>query len=306
MAITLFFRKQAAFLRFILGLVVVLSIGVVDRLTGPEISFSIFYLIPIVWGTWFASGSVGVLLSIASAVAWLSADLLAGRTYSHWLIPYWNALVRLGFFLTSSITLSMLRRTLGRERALARADSLTGAANGRWFAESARREVSRSNRYVHPFTVIYIDLDNFKAVNDRFGHSEGDALLQTIASLIQPNIRAVDLLGRLGGDEFAVLLPETGYEQSQVVADKIQGVLHDGMQQNGWPVTFSIGVATFATPPTSVDEMIRVADDLMYSVKRAGKNGIRHEVFGNQMEDTAMVAKHAAGEHAPPGRSTTG
>jgi diguanylate cyclase (GGDEF)-like protein len=151
--------------------------------------------------------------------------------------------------------------------------------NRRHFFELAKGEIMRSERYGHPFTLAYIDVDEFKSINDRFGHAEGDALLKSISQSIKSNARATDITARLGGDEFAVLLPESGNESAEPFFNKLHQVLSDVARQNRWPVTFSIGVVTFIDPPESIDEMIRIVDDVMYLVKGSGKNLVRYEMF---------------------------
>jgi diguanylate cyclase (GGDEF)-like protein len=124
-----------------------------------------------------------------------------------------------------------------------------------------------------------MDIDNFKQINDGLGHSTGNALLHLVAETIRKNVRAVDIIARLGGDEFAILMPETGYEQSGIVINKVQKYLLDAVEERGWPVTFSFGVVTCNNPLCKVDELIKAADNLMYSVKNSGKNMTRHEVL---------------------------
>ncbi|TAK01398.1 MAG: GGDEF domain-containing protein [Candidatus Manganitrophaceae bacterium] len=269
-------RQSKGRLIFI-GLSLVLFLGIADFLTGPDLSFLIFYLIPVFLVTWFVGGRAGALMSLISATVWFSEDVLSRSSYSHPLIPYWNAAVKLGFFLILTDFLSRLKAGLEREKALARSDELTGAANRRAFLESAAIELYRSRRYRHPLTFAYLDVDNFKQVNDRLGHSAGDALLRAMTQTVHDHLRAIDLFARLGGDEFGLLLPETGYGPAEIVLRKIQESLLIAMEKNGWPVTFSIGAVTWTAAPAAIDEMIQVADGLMYSVKNGGKNQIRHE-----------------------------
>jgi diguanylate cyclase (GGDEF)-like protein len=127
--------------------------------------------------------------------------------------------------------------------------------------------------------VLYLDLDNFKAVNDRFGHSTGDELLRTVADTIRTRLRRVDSVARLGGDEFAVLLPETGAEAARGVVEQVRGALGDAMRTHGWPVTVSIGALTCVTAPESADALIRRADDLMYAVKHGDKDGVKYGTY---------------------------
>jgi len=168
------------------------------------------------------------------------ADLMAGQIYSHWVIPYWNAIMRFAIFLTNVYILSKLKDALELEKMLSRLDSLTGIVNGKYFIELINSGLLQSSKYNHPFTVAYMDLDNFKPVNDRFGHNEGDIVLCTLASIIRNNIRAIDTVGRLGGDEFAILFPEMGTEETQGVIPKIHKSLLDSILENRWDITISI------------------------------------------------------------------
>lgn len=258
------------------GGVLVLLLGAIDYLTGPDFSFVVFYLFPVFFVTWFAGKNEGIAVSLMSGLAWFLADVLTMDAASHPLIPYLNLLSKLGFFLIVNVTVSSLRVSLEREREMARTDYLTQVANSLYFAEIASGEIRRAGRYQHPFTVAYLDIDDFKSVNDRWGHSTGDQLLALAAETIRRNIRATDSIARLGGDEFALLLPETGYDAASVVIQKVFQSLQAAMAGREWPVTFSIGVVTFRTPPDSVDGMIKVADAFMYSVKQSGKNRIKH------------------------------
>ncbi len=259
------------------AMVGMLLLGVVDYLTGTEVSFAFFYLIPVSFVAWFVGRRPGILFSLAGAGVWLAANRLAGETFSHPLISYWNTSTRLGFFVVVGLLLAGLRDVLDRERAVSRTDFLTGVVNRRAFYDLATRELQRAQRYGHPFTVAYIDLDNFKQVNDRFGHRTGDQLLKVVAQTVAAGLRSTDVVARLGGDEFAVLLTETGMESAQRALPKLREQLLAEMAQHRWPVTFSIGALACEAPPSSVEEMIRLADDLMYTVKAAGKNAIHFD-----------------------------
>jgi diguanylate cyclase (GGDEF)-like protein len=123
---------------------------------------------------------------------------------------------------------------------------------------------------------LFIDLDNFKAVNDRFGHHTGDQVLRTVVDHTRNHLRKIDVIARIGGDEFVLLLPETGRESAQAVVSKLQEVLLEAMALNSWPITFSIGVLTCNIAPHSTDELLKMTDKLMYEVKCSSKNDIRH------------------------------
>jgi len=272
-----FLQRQSKRCIVTAGIVLVLLLWVIDYLTGPDFSFVVFYLFPVFLVTWFAGKEAGAAISLMSGIAWFTADALTMSEPSHPSIHYLNFITKLGFFLVVNFTVTSLRVSLQREREMARTDYLTQVANSRFFAEIASSEIKRAGRYQHPFTVAYLDIDDFKSVNDRWGHSTGDELLALVAYTIRNNIRATDSIARLGGDEFALLMPETGYDAASVVIQKVHQSLQAAMGRKQWPVTFSIGVVTFRTPPDSVDGMIRVADAFMYSVKHSGKNRIKHQ-----------------------------
>jgi diguanylate cyclase (GGDEF)-like protein len=261
---------------------IVLLVGILNHMAGPEISSTIFYLIPIVLVTWFTRRSIGFIFSILSALTWLIADLTSGTAQFNSDIPYWNGVARLGSFFILTFILSALKNTLRQEKEYSRIDFLTGIRNRRYFIELLQMEINRARRYDRAFTVVCIDLDNFKTVNDCFGHSTGDILLRLVARTLQQNIRVTDTVARLGGDEFAILLPETGRNVAEAILQKVQKINLDIMQRHGWPVTLSIGVATFTSPPSTVDETLRISDQLMYTAKNNGKNSIQYEVFGTR------------------------
>ncbi|HEX5708333.1 MAG TPA: diguanylate cyclase [Pyrinomonadaceae bacterium] len=277
-AIEILGRRSKAFL-VTLALVLVAALGVLNYLSGPKVSFLIFYIAPVFLTAWFVGRRAGLLMCAASGLSWVVvAELTAGQ-YSSRAVPYWNAAVTLGFIVTLTLVVAAFKRSHEKERELARTDYLTGAFNGRSFAEMAEAEINRSRRNLLPFTVVYMDVDNFKLVNDRDGHSTGDRLLRVVAETIRQNVRAIDVVARLGGDEFAVLLPETDDSAAEIVIRRVRRQLLEAARENSWPVTFSLGVVTWDVPPASLDEMLRAADGLMYAAKRNGKNRILHKVW---------------------------
>lgn len=256
----------------------IVIIGIVDYLTGYEISFSVFYLLPVVFVVWFHEKSYAIIVSIISASVWLYADAFSGHIYSNIAIAFWNAIMRLGFFLLSVFSLSEIKKLLEREKISSRIDFLTGISNSRAFMEEAKREIERSIRFSHPFTLVYADVDHFKEINDLLGHAQGDALLQIVAKTIKENIRSIDIISRLGGDEFAILLVETDEKNAKITLEKIQTKLLDVVKRNNWSVTFSIGAVT-NYGVYNLDELIKEADDLMYTVKKSGKNKIAYKIL---------------------------
>ena len=140
-------------------------------------------------------------------------------------------------------------------------------------------EIKRSLRYGHSLTLVYLDIDNFKSVNDRFGHKTGDNVLATIGSVIHDSIRQNDVLGRLGGDEFAILLVETDPLEALTVVTKLQEILRPTIKKNGWPISLSLGVLSCTNTFCSAEKMISIADELMYSVKKGTKNNANFAIY---------------------------
>ena len=274
-----FSEQQPKVIVWVTALLAMALLGLMDYLTGFEISFSFFYLLPVSLCAWAISRNAGFVLSAASGATWLMANFLAGEQLSHPLIAYWNTLTRVGFFLVVSVLISHVHYLLDQERSLARTDFLTGALNSRAFYNTAGSEIARSTRYQRPLTILYIDLDNFKSVNDHLGHAAGDGVLQSVAHTITRSIRTIDSVARLGGDEFTVLLPETPDQAAKVIAPRLQQALLGEMKNNHWPITFSIGALTCDRPPLDVQQLIKLADQLMYSVKNTSKDAIVYSVY---------------------------
>ncbi len=285
-------QKQSKFFWLAAGSAAILLIGVIDYLTGHDIAFSLFYLIPITALAWYTGRPAGIAASIASAAVWLLADIGAGNPASRAVI-YWNGAVRLSFFLVVTLLMTSLKRSTERVMELAQVDGLTGAANTRHLSELLTREIDRSQRDKQPFSLAYIDLDNFKTVNDSFGHSTGDKVLQSIVQQAREKLRKVDTVARLGGDEFALLLPETDGPAARTAVQRVIGDLKAEMQRNGWPVTFSVGVLTCLQLPPTSDELIKRADDLMYSVKNNGKDSVCYSTFETKAGYQDLTAEHA-------------
>jgi diguanylate cyclase (GGDEF)-like protein/hemerythrin-like metal-binding protein/PAS domain S-box-containing protein len=160
----------------------------------------------------------------------------------------------------------------------ARTDGLTGLANRRYFLEQAEQELVRARRYDKPLSVLMLDLDEFKVINDAHGHQVGDEVLRTVSAVCRQVLRGVDIVGRMGGEEFAILLPETDTAQAGEVAERLrQNIASAGIAlgQGGLlGVTASIGVATFAAGDVDVDKVLNLADKAMYEAKRKGRNQV--------------------------------
>jgi diguanylate cyclase (GGDEF)-like protein len=278
-------RSAPPYVVLSVGLALTGVIGLLDFVTGYELGFSLFYVLPLALVTWSAGRTPGIAVAVVSAGVWLAADVAAGNPYSSSLIPVWNTCIRLAFFLIITFLASALKRSMRLSEELSRVDDLTGALNARSFYGLVEGELDRLRRYGRPLTVAYVDLDNFKTVKDTQGHLAGDAALRAVADCARAQLRKTDFVARLGGDEFAFLCPETDEQAARTVLAKVRDGLLEEMRLRGWPITFSIGVSTYYAAPESSEDLVKIVDDLMYTVKLGGKNGISHVTFmGNPPE----------------------
>jgi diguanylate cyclase (GGDEF)-like protein len=259
-----------------------LIVGIIDYSTGYEISLSVFYFGPVAFTAWYAGKRPGIWVSLLASLVWLNADLGAGHMYSHWSIPFWNALVRFLFLAFNALLLAAFHKQLEAANSLARIDPLTGLLNLREFVTRLNLIIS-DHQNSSPFAVVYIDLDNFKKINDTYGHLEGDRLLRSVAKALTASLRPADVLARIGGDEFSLLLPNANMQSTKVLLEKARNHLCE-IEINGARITCSFGAMIFIHPPSSSSEAMRLADDLMYTAKRDGKNAVYFSVFnGNAM-----------------------
>jgi len=265
------------------GLAATAVIGYLHYRSGLAYEFHILFLLPAALIAWFAGWLHGMLVAFAALLVWGIADWhLGGATASR--IPLLiNSGMRLGVFLVVTWLLTRLRVMLARETELAHHDPLTGLPNRRLFYAEGERALSQAHRRQETLTVMFIDLDRFKQVNDELGHKAGDELLQVVAGVLRQQVRGSDIVGRLGGDEFAVLLPGMAGDAAAAYAEKLHTHLKEQMAGHHWPVGFSIGLACFRSPPPDIDALVQCADALMYQAKRAGRGGIHQETYTGAM-----------------------
>ncbi|MEO5699314.1 MAG: GGDEF domain-containing protein [Casimicrobiaceae bacterium] len=255
---------------------VIVAVGVIDYLTGPDLTLAVFYLVPVAAIAWVAGSAMAVGASLLAAGAWLAAELGASEVESDLFVYAWNFCARLLYLLLVALLLARLRAMLMRERDLSRTDALTGLLNARAFREIADVEIARASRYQDPLSIAFMDIDDFKEVNDRRGHAAGDGLLKEMASVMRTSLRGSDVVARYGGDEFVILLPVTDEAAARAVVDKLRVGVRDAMARRGSLVTLSVGVfTTVGKKARSVDFMLEHADRLMYEVKWAGKGSVR-------------------------------
>ncbi len=249
----------------------VLLVAWLDATTGAEARVFPLYYIPIAWAASAVSRRAGAATALISTALWGWGMSLSGVTWSAPLFLF-NIVTQSSSFLLVAILVGRLAKMYHEERELSRQDNLTRLPNRRSFFELAELMFASSRRWSRPVTLAYVDLDNFKLVNDQGGHAEGDRALLEAARVLRRTARKSDVVARLGGDEFAVLLPDTSLEQARHFLQRLSEQIVSAMKQKEWPITASIGAVTFEPPPELVEQALHVADELMYRVKTMGKN----------------------------------
>lgn len=281
--------------RGIIATIIVLWIAVItaDAVTGPQLSFTLFYLMPVGIAAWYLSWRAAVIMALFGTFAWYVGDVVNGVAWTTQSVRYWNTFMRGGIFLVVAYAIAMLRYVLSHERDLARTDSLTGVSNWRHFSELAIRELSRARRYKKPITLAYIDVDNFKTVNDTRGHEAGNLILREIAVALQSTLRLTDVVARVGGDEFVVLLPDQDQSGAEVAIEKLRHSLISVSEKHRNMVGFSMGVVTADPAPADIEVLVHAADNLMYDVKTGGKAGCKFAVLeGDRTESAGVPESH--------------
>lgn len=239
---------------------------------GHEAHVTDFLILPVGAVAWLARSRVpAYITALATVAATEAASLGSGAATGPALAAGVARLVLYGIVIAVLTALRNERAIIMRAATI---DHQTGAANPRAFDAVAQLELERSRRYGHPLSLLFLDIDDFKLVNDNFGHAEGDRVLEKVGEALRRCVRRQDLVGRLGGDEFAVLMPEADKTAARALAARMRELVRAVKTPDGRGVHFSIGVATYATPPGTVDEMLREADRLMYRAKREGKDRV--------------------------------
>jgi diguanylate cyclase (GGDEF)-like protein len=221
---------------------------------------------------------VGVWLLVTMQAS-LTVNLLSGLIF---LIV--QVVTMLGLAIIMRLNASHISETVGRLRGqteqmshLALTDPLTGLSNRRHLIQQLDREFTRAKRYQRPLSLVYLDLDGFKSMNDRFGHIFGDEILAGVALQMRSVLRSADMLARIGGDEFAVLLPETELRGALRVAEKLRKSLAAYSRRLGPALptlTFCAGVAQLQEDDQSIDGLLGRADKAQYRAKDSGKDKI--------------------------------
>jgi diguanylate cyclase (GGDEF)-like protein len=261
-------------LQVVLGLAIIAGLTAFKLTAGHSVTLIDFLFIPVVGVGWFARARwCGYFTATVAATSSAAVAMLA-ETQASFGAAALSAIARLTLYLVVLQLLGMMRQERAAHQHAAATDSLTGVSNASAFAALAGAEIERSQRYVHELSLAFLDVDDFKQINDRLGHIEGDHVLRQISHMLLAVVRSVDSVGRVGGDEFTVLMPETNAASAKVVVERLRAQLGRVKTADGMPISCSIGLVTFARPPASIKELMAAGDELMYRAKQGGKDCI--------------------------------
>ncbi len=240
---------------------------------GTYISLDVLYCLPIIQTARLAAihdavrrtdTQTSTFVGIAVALAWSATEA----------IIIWPTFPLTAFLLnafTRSVVFTVLGRVmlkLCRKSEYAHKDLLTGLANRVELLERLEIEQVRSERSNSPYSVLYLDIDQFKSLNDRYGHHVGDDALKTVADICRQSCREIDVVARVGGDEFILLLPDTDAEACDVLIKRIEDSSTQAFSERSWQISLSIGQATKVGKTKQADWVIQLADQNMYEAKR--------------------------------------
>lgn len=285
-----FLGRLSAGRRLGLAALLLAALAAVDVAAGRNFSLTPFYLVVILFVVWGAGMIWGSVFLAASLLATVIIGEFYGQPFTSRSYFYIDVAGRFVVYIIVLLIAGVARAAHAREQALARSDSLTGLANRAALYERIGIEIERQKRSGRPMTLAYIDCDEFKRVNDRYGHAAGDHLLQVVAHALTHNVRRVDMAARIGGDEFALLLPETETREASLVIEKVRNALRELPHASSGLIGFSVGVVVAGAVPQSAEWLVDQADKLMFNVKRAGKNGVQQLVLEPLPESRAQSA----------------
>ncbi|MBU6414541.1 MAG: GGDEF domain-containing protein [Planctomycetes bacterium] len=260
-------------------------IAFLDKTTGPDTSIGVFYILPIVASAWALTRPIAYAVSAICAVAWYGDSQPLYPAELDIFKFAWNMIMLGGVFASLSLLVRAARILIDEQKRLAATDALTGLPNARAFKERLELDIARSHRANVPLTLVYIDCDNFKTVNDTLGHRIGDELLVSVGSALRQAVRTTDVAARIGGDEFALLLSDC----DRIAADRVIGEVRravDAIALHQHTVTLSIGVATGMGASLTFAKFVDQADAALYQAKNSGRN----QVCYHDQPDPARIA----------------
>jgi len=274
-SLELWLKQRSGVTRFCIVMVLTLLVAWLDLATPPYINVTGYYLLPIFLAVWFCRPVQATVVVVICDVINVYTNHLAfpaDVAEAHEALSDISVLV---VFVTFAALFYFLKGTVDRLRDESRTDLLTGLNNRRSFLEVLEMENLRMKRFGQALTLVAIDVDNFKSINDTQGHQRGDALLVALGDCLKRTMRDVDCVARLGGDEFSIVLPRTSLEEAERVLGRLQGALRTVVKSFSDQVSASIGAVVVSDKlQLSVSELLEKADSVMYSVKHKTKDDL--------------------------------
>lgn len=263
--------KPLAALGVALGIV---AVGAVDAATGIDVRVGSLYFVPLALAGWRLGRRGAVLAGLWAVTAWMAAQYVGGA--HHWSPWIWgaNLVTQTAAFVTVGMLVALLAERLEAEASLGRRDVLTDLPNRRALVEEAAVVLPLCRRHHHPVSLAFLDLDNFKQVNDRLGHDRGDDVLRAFAAVLASTPRASDVAARLGGDEFVLLMPQTRRDEALALVQRIRSRFAADARVAQTGVTVSVGLLTEDPATSALDDLLRHADAGLYDGKLGGKDRV--------------------------------
>lgn len=250
-------------------------------------SLGVFYLVPLLALAWVLPRPLAAAACLTTAAVATGIDALSPYPHPPLAGQAWRAVTSAGLYLVAALLLTVVRDLYVKEYRLARVDQLTGLPNRRAFFEQAEQLFRDACLARSPLTLVMLDCDGFKLINDRWGHSAGDALLRLLASHVRTIARPADLAARLGGDEFVLLLPNTSAVQAAQLLRRLTGT--EDPAEALPPI--SGGVVTFRGVAGSLDSLMSAADGMLYQAKQHPQPLVFAEVLGRT--EVGVLPPHA-------------
>ena len=201
------------------------------------------------------------------------------REFAPNMVPLFDENGQLTYYAAIERDLTEHKKLQSQLESMATIDSLTGLANRQAFLQRAKNEFNRARRYSRPLSVVMIDIDHFKSINDQYGHATGDEVLRQTAMICQSSLRGSDLMGRVGGEEFVLLLPDTPHTNAFHVAERMRAHLYETpieLENDAHlKITASFGVASLSEADNDFDTVLERADEAMYLAKHGGRNQVK-------------------------------